>query len=194
VDGCGLERDRPRTPAPGRLRRRGGDGTSDAVGAQRGGVQRPAAGRDALRRPRQELLAQAYIERLVELDAELRARLSRGGLATVLGKLSGPLTQLRTDFAVRFEFEGAPARGVRPETWQAMRIAFRQLIATVYALVAAAARRDGVELVSGTFAERIVWSALATGASERNADVFGHSNASYFRFLAGALSAALAAK
>lgn len=140
-----------------------------------------------------ELLAQAYLHRIAELAGELGSGtdLADLPLEELLGRLGPRLSGLRADFAVRFELEGGPAQGVRSETWRKLRRSYLQLVSRVYRLIRAASAREGHDLVGGTLAERFVWSVLSSGISERNARVFGHGNATYYRFLANSIVAAL---
>lgn len=140
-----------------------------------------------------ELLAQAYLQRLRELNDQFRTHPApeSGSLEDLLQTLSGPLTDLRTDFALRFEMEGGPAHGVRSTTWDQLRREYLRLVHRVYGLIRAAAESPGHRLIGGTLAERLVWSLLSSGTTERNAAVYGHRNQTYFRFLARSLVSAL---
>ncbi len=140
-----------------------------------------------------ELLAHVYLQRLRELGRSFRAGdLDALELEDLLRALSVPLSDLRTEFAVRFEIEGAPAQGVRSSTWQSLRDEYLVVIRRVYGLVQGAAARQGTTLIGGRLAERLIWSLLSGGTSDRNARVFGHRNSSYFRFLARSILTALA--
>ena len=140
-----------------------------------------------------ELLAQAYLQHLRELDIELQEAkaLEHESLEQLLCDLSEPMSGLRRDFAVQFEIEGGPARGVRSATWIDLREAYRAVVRRVYGLIRDAAARQGHHLAGGTLAERLVWSLLSSGSRDRNAPVWGHRNDSYFRFLAKTIVVAL---
>lgn len=142
---------------------------------------------------RNELLAQAYLQGLRELNVQLRTvgSAEAESLEDLLRDLSVPLSRLRTDFAVRFEVEGGPAHGVRSSTWRELRQEYLKLIRRVYALIRRAAAAQGHHLMGGSLAERLVWSLLSSGTSDRNAAVYGHRNSAYFRFLAQSMVAAL---
>lgn len=140
-----------------------------------------------------ELLAQAYLQRLKELNDRFRSRSGEddASVEDLLRLLSGPLSDLRADFSLRFEMEGGPVHGVRSATWDGLRREYLTLVHRVYGQIRRAAARDGHSLATGTLAERLVWSLLSSGTSERNAEVFGHRNSSYFRFMARCLVDAL---
>lgn len=140
-----------------------------------------------------ELLAQAYLQRLKELRLQFRSHpeASERSLEQLLRLMSEPLSDLRLDFAVRFEIEGGPVHGVRSATWRQLRTAYLGLVHEVHRIVRDAALRQGHDLVGGSVAERLLWSLLSSGTSDRNAQVFGHKNASYFRFMARTIVLAL---
>lgn len=140
-----------------------------------------------------ELLAQAYLHRIRELRGEFSSvpGLETRSLDELLMFLSAPLYDLRLDFAVRFEIEGGPAHGVRSSTWRTLRRQYLLLVHQVHAVISRAAEREGHRLQGGSLAERLLWSLLSSGTSDRNAQVYGHRNDSYFRFLARAIVAAL---
>lgn len=141
-----------------------------------------------------ELLARVYLSRLQELHQQFLRRPEGGGtLEELLRDLSLPLSDLREDFALRFEVEGGPAQGVSSTTWKELREAYLKLVHRVYLLIGRAAAAEGHALIGGSLAERLAWSLLSSGTSERNARVYGHRNAAYFRFLARSVVAALGA-
>jgi AcrR family transcriptional regulator len=140
-----------------------------------------------------ELLAQAYVQRLEELRAEFSALPApeQQSLGDLLHLLSAPLHDLRLDFALRFEIEGSPAHGVRSTTWRTLRREYLRLVHQVYTMISQAAQQEGWHLQGGSLAERLLWSLLSSGTSDRNAQVYGHKNVSYFRFMAQAITASL---
>lgn len=140
-----------------------------------------------------ELLAQAYLQHVQEMRIQFRQMPDpdRQTLEDLIQLLSGPLSDLRLDFAVRFEIEGGPVHGVRSSTWRSLRDEYLKLVRQVHSMIRAAARREGHDLIGGSLAERLVWSLLSAGTSDRNAQVYGHKNSTYFRFLARAIIASL---
>lgn len=142
---------------------------------------------------KQEVLALAYLHELLEAEEKFQAIEGDLTFDEILHIVAPTLSALRTDFALRFEIEGGPMPGVRSETWDALGEAHRTLVRTVWLLLRDASARDGLSLMGGSLAERLVWSLLSSGTDERNAVVYGHQNSSYFRFLAKAIKTALGA-
>lgn len=138
-----------------------------------------------------ELLAALYIERIVSTRQTLE-ELTPFGVAAFLDAVAPSLSTMRREYVLHFEGDGVTGPHLRPETWDALESSFRALSAALYRRFQAAAAAEGVEVVTGTKARRLVWTAASTLDSYRGATAFGHTDASYRRFVAASLLHALA--
>jgi AcrR family transcriptional regulator len=142
-----------------------------------------------------ELLALLYLQR-IEMAEVMLAELTPSALKDVtalLAELSTSLSTLRREFVLHFEGDKHSIPPVSPETWNALKTSFRLLSEQIYERFREAAANEGVRLIGGTQAKRLVWTLASTMDSARSSVAFGHADASYCRFVARSLLAALAA-
>jgi AcrR family transcriptional regulator len=142
-----------------------------------------------------ELIALLYLQRVEMaqvLIAELPAEATRD-VASLLEALSPHLSILRREFVLHFEGDGRSVPRLRNATWDSLRISFRALVERIYERFREAAANEGVRLIGGTQAKRLVWTLASTMDSARSAMAFEHADASYRRFVARSMLAALAA-
>ena len=144
---------------------------------------------------RDELLAELYLQRIVHVERLLD---DPGGEATkdvasFLRVLSPPLSQLRYEFVMHIERDGIARPHLTPETWERLRTSFARLSVRLHACFRQAAEAEGVKVVGGSQARRLVWTVASTIDSGRTALAFSHADASYRRFAGRVLLDALAA-
>jgi AcrR family transcriptional regulator len=142
-----------------------------------------------------ELIALLYLQRVETakvLIAELPPEAMRD-VASLLGALSPHLSILRREFVLHFEGDGRSIPRLRASTWDSLKTSFRVLVERIYERFREAAANEGVRLIGGTQAKRLVWTLASTMDSARSSVAFEHADASYRRFVARSLLAALAA-
>jgi AcrR family transcriptional regulator len=142
-----------------------------------------------------ELLALLYLQR-VDMAEVMLAELTPPVLkdvAALLEELSPSLSTLRREFVLHFEGDGHSIPPLSAETWNALKTSFRVLVEQIYERFREAAANEGVRLIGGTQARRLVWTLASTMDSARSSVAFEHADASYRRFVARSLLAALAA-
>ena len=141
-----------------------------------------------------ELLAALYLERIAEAQAVLDDLPARArGVGPLLDAIAPSLSTLRREFVLHFEGDRPTGPRLRAETWAALERDFRQLSEQLYRRFRTAAATEGVAVVDGTKARRLVWTAASTLDSPRGAAAFHHADAGYRRFVARSLLLALAA-
>jgi AcrR family transcriptional regulator len=142
-----------------------------------------------------ELLAALYLQR-IESTQQLLDELEPVALTDVgalLNATSPSLSTLRREFVLHFEGDGVSGPRLRPETWASLQTSFRALADHLYKRFRVAAAAEGVRVVDGTKARRLVWTTASTLVSPRSTMVFSHADTSYRRFVATSLLRALAA-
>lgn len=143
---------------------------------------------------RDELLGLLYSQRIdathVRLD-QLAAR-DLADVDSFLAAMSIHLAGLRRDYVLHFESPGRSRARLQESTWQAINTSFRALIERCYERFAEAAASEGVEVIGGTQAKRLLWTHASTMDSVRAAMTFEHTDANYRSFVAHSLLSALA--
>jgi AcrR family transcriptional regulator len=141
-----------------------------------------------------ELLALLYLQRIEMAEVTL-AHLTPSAMrdvASLLEELSPHLSTLRREFVLHFEDDGHSAPTLSPTSWNALKTSFQALDEHIYRCFREAAANEGVRLIGGSQARRLVWT-LASTDSPRSSAAFEHADTSYRRFVAQALLAALSA-
>lgn len=140
-----------------------------------------------------ELLAGLYLQR-IGMVCEMLDALPESSLADVtslLDVVSPQLSMLRHEFVLHFENDGKSRPHLRASTWDDMKSAFKVMSDRCYELFRRAAANEGVSVIGGTQAKRLLWTVASTQDSTRSAAAFDHADASYRRFVARSLLAAL---
>ena len=114
-------------------------------------------------------------------------------MTSLLDAISPHLSTLRHEFVLHFENDGNSRPHLRPATWDEMKTSFKTMSDRCYELFRQAAFNEGVTVIGGTQAKRLLWTVASTQESTRSAAAFDHADASYRRFVARGLLAALAA-
>src|SRR4051794_5642342 len=141
-----------------------------------------------------ELLAGLYLQR-IGMVCELLEALPDTALADVtslLEAVSPQLSMLRHEFVLHFESDGKSRPHLRASTWDDMKSSFKVMSESCYELFRQAAANEGVSVIGGSQAKRLLWTVASTQESTRSAAAFDHADASYRRFVARGLLAALA--
>lgn len=142
-----------------------------------------------------ELLAALYLQR-IELSQQALDDLrpeDTADVASLLDAIAPSLSTLRREFVLHVEGDGLASPHLRPETWEALQVSFRQLSDRLYRRFRAAAAAEGVSVIDGSKARRLVWTAASTLESPRASAAFSHADRGYRRFVATSLLRALAA-
>jgi AcrR family transcriptional regulator len=140
-----------------------------------------------------ELLAGLYLQR-IGMVCDMLDGLPDTSLADVtslLDEVSPQLSMLRHEFVLHFENDGKSRPHLRASTWDDMKSSFKIMSDRCYELFRQAAANEGVSVVGGTQAKRLLWTVASTQDSTRSAAAFDHADASYRRFVARSLLAAL---
>lgn len=141
-----------------------------------------------------ELLAGLYLQR-IGMVREVLDGLSAAALADVtslLDAVSPHLSMLRHEFVLHFESDGKSRPHLRAATWDDMKSSFQLMSDQCYELFRRAAANEGISVIGGSQAKRFLWTVASTQDSTRSAAAFDHADASYRRFVARGLLAALA--
>jgi AcrR family transcriptional regulator len=141
-----------------------------------------------------ELLALLYLQR-IDIATEILAALTPRELqdvASLLETLSPHLSTLRREFVLHFEGDGRSVPRLHSATWNSLKTSFRSLVERIYERFREAAANEGIRLIGGTQAKRLVWTLASTMDSARSSMAFEHADTSYRRFVAKSLIAALA--
>jgi AcrR family transcriptional regulator len=141
-----------------------------------------------------ELLAGLYLQR-IGVVCELLDALpdtSLVDITSLLEAVSPHLSMLRHEFVLHFENDGKTRPHLRTSTWDDMKSSFKMMSDRCYELFRQAAASEGVAVIGGTQAKRLLWTVASTQESTRSAAAFDHADASYRRFVARGLLAALA--
>jgi AcrR family transcriptional regulator len=141
-----------------------------------------------------ELLAGLYLQR-IGMVCEFLDTLPDSALTDVtslLEAVSPHLSMLRHEFVLHFENDGKSRPHLRAATWDDMKTSFKVMSDRCYELFRQAAANEGVTVIGGTQAKRLLWTVSSTQDSTRSAAAFDHADASYRRFVARGLLAALA--
>lgn len=143
-----------------------------------------------------ELVAALYLQRIEEarhvlddLPPEAVADVS-----SFLDAIAPSLSTLRREFVLHFEADGLSGPHLEPKTWAALRDSFQALSDRLYRRFRAAAASEGVRVVDGSKARRLVWTAASTLDSPRGSTAFSHADTGYRRFVATSLLRALVAR
>jgi AcrR family transcriptional regulator len=141
-----------------------------------------------------ELLAALYLQRIDEALVVVDGLPDQiGGVGRLLDAIAPSLSTLRREFVLHFEGDrSGSGPDLRPETWDALSRSFGRLSDRLYAAFRAAAAAEGVDVVDGSRARRLVWTAASTLDSPRGSRAFHHGDAGYRRFVASSLLRALA--
>jgi AcrR family transcriptional regulator len=142
-----------------------------------------------------ELLAALYLQRIdlaVQVLDDLPAS-ATGDVSSLLDAVAPSLSTLRREFVLHFEGDRISGPHLRPETWAALQTSFGGLSDRVYRRFRAAAEAEGVQVIDGSRARRLVWTAASTLDSPRGSMAFNHADASYRRFVAASILRALTA-
>lgn len=142
-----------------------------------------------------ELLALLYLQR-IDAAENILANLPAAALkdvSSLLDELSPHLSTLRREFVLHFEGDGRSIPPLHADTWTSLKTSFRVLVERLYDRFREAAANEGVRLIGGTQAKRLTWTLASTMDSARSSVAFAHEDASYRRFVARSLLAALAA-
>ena len=142
---------------------------------------------------KQELLAVLYLRRISKAQ-EMLASLPSSVLADVSSLLeatSPDLSMLRREFVLHFEGNGRARPRLQAATWDALKVSFRELLDRFYDCFRDAAANEGVTIVGGTQAKRLLWTVASTVDSRRSAVAFGHTDQNYRRFVGKSLLSAL---
>ncbi len=145
---------------------------------------------------RDELLGLLYLQRIAA-TRDVLDQLTSADLADVtcfLKATSAHLAGLRHDYVLHFESLGNSRARLQESTWLAIKMSFRALIERCYERFAEAAANEGVIVIGGTQARRLLWTQASTMDSARAALTFEHTDANYRRFVARALLSALASR
>jgi AcrR family transcriptional regulator len=141
-----------------------------------------------------ELLAGLYLQR-IGMVCEMLDELPDSSLADVtslLEAVSPHRSMLRHEFVLHFENDGKSRPHLRASTWDDMKASFKMMADRCYELFRQAAANEGVSVIGGTQAKRLLWTVASTQDSSRSAVAFDHADMSYRRFVARGLLAALA--
>jgi AcrR family transcriptional regulator len=145
---------------------------------------------------KQELLAVLYLQRIAkaqEMLADLPGK-ALTDVACLLEATSPDLSMLRREFVLHFEGNGKARRPrLQAATWDALKVSFRELLDQFYDCFRDAAANEGVTVVGGTQAKRLLWTLASTVDSQRSALAFGHTDLNYRRFVGRTLLSALSA-
>jgi AcrR family transcriptional regulator len=140
-----------------------------------------------------ELLAALYLQRIGEAEAVLAGLPDRArGVGSLLDAIAPSLSTLRREYVLHFEGDRHRGPHLQPETWSALEASFRRLSERLYGRFRTAAAHEGITVVDGSKARRLVWTAASTLDSPRGAAAFHHTDPGYRRFVATSLLRALA--
>ncbi len=142
-----------------------------------------------------ELLALLYLQRIKAAEETLDCLppQARHDVAAFLETMSPHLSTLRREFALHFEGDGVGGPRLDNATWTSLKTSFRGLSECIYERFREAAANEGVEVIGGSQARRLVWTLASTMDSVRSSMTFDHADTSYRRFVARSLLAALTA-
>jgi AcrR family transcriptional regulator len=140
-----------------------------------------------------ELLVQLYIQTLDRVSDLLDAFVVTPEVVVVdvVRAIAPTVGKLHRDFGTYFDAYPRGRESVQDATWGRLQSRFQRLSRKLHATVSAAAANEGVTLVGGTLAERLVWTLVTSVSRQRTATAYGHRNASYERFVAQSLLTAL---
>ena len=142
-----------------------------------------------------ELLAALYLQRIAstqQLLGELRPA-DLADVASYLAAIAPNLSALRREFVLYFEGDGISGPRLQPQTWHSLKTSFGAFAADLYKRFRTAAAAEGVDVVNGSKARRLVWMTASTLDSPRGATAFSHTDHGYRRFVAQSLLHALRA-
>lgn len=142
-----------------------------------------------------ELLAQMYRLRIDAMIAEVDAIdvTKIVSMRDLVDHLALDVWTMRHEFETRLTRD-VPPQAVQTETWRQVLARFAVLSNRVYAHAQRVAANEGVVLVGGAAARRFFWSALSSVAIPQSDRAYRQRNATYRRFVANALLAALSRK
>jgi AcrR family transcriptional regulator len=141
-----------------------------------------------------ELLVQLYIQTLDGVSDLLDGFEVTPGVTVVdaVRAIAPSVGRLQRDFGTYFDAYPPGRESVRPATWGRLQSRFQRMSRKLHATISAAAANEGVTLVSGSLAERLMWTLVTSVSRQRTATAYGHRNANYERFVAQSLVTALA--
>ncbi len=142
-----------------------------------------------------ELLALLYLQRITSAEGALQALRPNqiADVAAFLTAMSGHLSTLRREFVLHVEGDARFAPPLRAATWDSLKLSFRAFSDHLYERFREAAANEGVTVIGGSQAKRLVWTLASTMESVRSSMTFDHADTSYRRFVARSLLASLAA-
>jgi AcrR family transcriptional regulator len=142
-----------------------------------------------------ELLVQLYIQTLDRVSDRLDAFAVTPEVTVVdaVAEIAPTVGKLQRDFGTYFDAFPQGRESVQQATWARLQSRFQRLSRKLHTTVSAAAANEGVTLVRGTLAERLMWTLVTSVSRQRTATAYGHRNVSYERFVAQALLTALRA-
>ncbi len=114
-------------------------------------------------------------------------------VSALLEATSPDLSLLRREFVLHFEGNGKAHPRLQAATWDALKLSFRGLSDRLYDRFRDAAANEGIAVIGGTQAKRLLWTLTSTMDSQRSAVAFDHGDANYRRFVARSLLSALSA-
>jgi AcrR family transcriptional regulator len=140
-----------------------------------------------------ELLVQLYIQTLDRVSDLLDAFAVTPDVRVVdaVREIAPAVGKLQRDFGTYFDAFPHGRDSVRPGTWDRLQSHFQRMSRKLHATISAAAANEGVKLVGGSLAERLMWTLVTSVSRQRTATAYGHSNANYERFVAQSLLTAL---
>jgi AcrR family transcriptional regulator len=141
-----------------------------------------------------ELLVQLYIQTLDGVSDMLDGFEVTPAVTVVdaVRAIAPSVGRLQRDFGTYFDAYPQGRESVREATWGRLQSRFQRMSRKLHATISAAAANEGVTLVSGSLAERLMWTLVTSVSRQRTATAYGHRNANYERFVAQSLVTALA--
>ena len=141
-----------------------------------------------------ELLAQLFRQRIdamiVRIDEIDRQQIAT--IAQFIDALAPEIGRIRLEFEHHFMREAGGAPGVTEDTWRLLRSRFKVLSLATYAELTRVAANEGVVVQQTSVGRRLMWNLVASVPIRQSDLAYRHSNATYRRFVAGALLRALA--
>jgi AcrR family transcriptional regulator len=133
-----------------------------------------------------ELLVQLYIQTLDGVSEMLDGFEVTPAVTVVdaVRAIAPSVGRLQRDFGTYFDAYPPGRESVRDATWARLQTHFQRMSRRLHATISAAAANEGVTLLSGSLAERLLWTLVTSASRQRTAAAYGHRNANYERFVA----------
>lgn len=140
-----------------------------------------------------ELLVQLYIQSMDRVSDQLDELVVTPEVTVVeaVRAVAPTVGKLQRDFGTYFDAYPQGRESVREGTWGQLQSSFQRMSRKLHARISAAAANEGITLVRGSLAERLMWTMVTSVSRQRTATAYGHRNANYERFVAQALVTAL---